>query len=208
MILSHACLPIPTHPRYRALRIISQTGLIVNKSGIIFFHVYRLQHVRRSIQAAAHKKHHDFIHVDWRFILSRVINTQSVGKERTQLTRSIVLALRELMRQAEADEHTRDLAAYIALALEEIYKTIDVSVSAWEKRGYWVKADRFRMDWIWSESLGRNMHQAVLAEDWPAVAATSAQVAEKLRDVDVPKRHQLGTPWVGAWKKMQALDQS
>jgi hypothetical protein len=138
--------------------------------------------------------------------LSRVINIQSAGKERTQLTRSVVLALRELMRQTDTDDLTRDLAAFIALALEEIFKTIDASVSAWEKRGYWVKADRFRMEWIWSEKLGRNMRQAVLNEDWPAVALTSAQVAEKLRDVDVPKRHQLGKPWVGAWNKLQTSE--
>ena len=140
--------------------------------------------------------------------MSRVINTQSVGKERTQLTRSIVLALRELMNQTEVDEHTRDLAAYIVLALEQIFKTIDVSVSAWEKRGYWVKADRFRMEWIWTESLGSHLQKALLAEDWPAVAMTSAQVAEKLREVDVPKRTKLGTPWVGAWNKMHTLNQS
>ena len=140
--------------------------------------------------------------------MSRVINTQSVGKERTQLTRSIVLALRELMSQTEVDEHTRDLAAYIVLALEQIFKTIDVSVSAWEKRGYWVKADRFRMEWIWTESLGSRLRNAVLAEDWPVVAMTAAQVAEKLREIDVPKRHKLGTPWVGAWKKMHTLNQS
>ncbi len=138
--------------------------------------------------------------------MSRVINTQSAGKERTQLTRSIVLALRELMRQTETNDLTRDLAAYIALALEEIFKTIDVSVSAWEKRGYWVKADRFRMEWIWSENLGRTMRQAVVNSDWPAVAMTSAQIAEKLHGVEVPKRHKLGTPWVGAWKKMQTLE--
>lgn len=138
--------------------------------------------------------------------MSRVINTQSVGKERTQLTRSIVLALRELMRQTETNDLTRDLAAYIALALEEIFKTIDISVSAWEKRGYWVKADRFRMEWIWSETLGRTMRQAVINSDWPAVAMTSAQIAEKLHGVEVPKRHKLGTPWVGAWKKLQALE--
>ena len=30
--------------------------------------------------------------------------------------------------------HTRNLAAFIALALEEIAATIDASVGAWEKR--------------------------------------------------------------------------
>ncbi|HEX7976030.1 MAG TPA: hypothetical protein VF498_16595, partial [Anaerolineales bacterium] len=124
-------------------------------------------------------------------------------KERTQLTRAVVLALRELMRQTQADGQTRDLAAFIALALNEITETIDTSVVAWEKRGYWLKADRFRMEWAWAERQGKAMRQAVIEEDWPKVALTAAQVAEKLRDVDVPQRHRLGTPWVGAWERMR-----
>lgn len=135
--------------------------------------------------------------------MGRVINTESAGKDRTQLTRALVLAIRELMRQSEPNARTRDLAAFIALASEEIAKTIDVSVAAWEKRGYWVKADRFRMDWYWSEQLGAAMRQAVLNEDWPAVAGVAAQVAQKLGDIKVPQRHRIGEPWVGAWEKLK-----
>lgn len=135
--------------------------------------------------------------------MGRVINPDGVGKERTRLTRAVVLALRELMRQTEPDKETRDLAAFIALALSAVSETIDTSVSAWEKRGYWIKADRFRMDWAWSEKYGRDMKQAVLEDDWGKVALTAAQVTEKLKDVKVPQRHRLGTPWVGAWDKLQ-----
>jgi len=135
--------------------------------------------------------------------LGRVINPDGVGKERTRLTRAVVLALRELMRQTEPDKETQDLAAFIALALSAVSETIDTSVSAWEKRGYWIKADRFRMDWAWSEKYGRDMKQAVLEDDWGKVALTAAQVTEKLKDVKVPQRHRLGTPWVGAWDKLQ-----
>jgi hypothetical protein len=78
--------------------------------------------------------------------LSRVIKTETAAKDRTRLTRAVVLALRELMRQTQPDNHSRDLAAFISFALLEINQTIDASVAAWEKRGYWVKADRFRMD--------------------------------------------------------------
>jgi hypothetical protein len=136
-------------------------------------------------------------------ILGRVINPEGVGKDRTRLTRSVVLALRELMRQTDTDDRTRDLAAYIAIALEMVAATIDESVDAWEKRGYWVKADRFRMDWAWTERLGKAMRQAVLSDDWPTVALTAAQVAEKLKKVGVPQRHRLGTPWEGAWRKIK-----
>jgi hypothetical protein len=134
--------------------------------------------------------------------VGRVINPEGAGKERLRLTRAVVLALRELMRQAEANEQTKDLAAFIALALEEVYATIETSVGAWEKRGYWIKADRFRMEWTWSERLGKAMREAVMTDNWPIVAVTAAQVAEKLKDIDLPQRHNLGTPWVGAWGRL------
>jgi hypothetical protein len=134
--------------------------------------------------------------------LSRVINPEGAGKERTRLSKSVVLALRELMRQTEAGEASQDLAAYISLALLEIFATVESSVAAWEKKGYWVKADRFRLEWDWSERLGKKMNQALLADDWATVAMTAAQIGQKMVKVDVPIRHRLGTPWVGAWGKM------
>jgi hypothetical protein len=135
--------------------------------------------------------------------MSRVINPESAARERTLLLRSIVLALRELMQQQEADDTTRDLAAYISLALQSIHATIETSISAWEKRGYWLKADRFQMEWAWTQRLGDKMKQAVLAEDWPVVAVLSAQVAEKVKSIDVPQRNRIGTPWAGAWSQLK-----
>lgn len=135
--------------------------------------------------------------------MGRVINPETAGKERTRLTQAVVLALRELMRQSEPDQQTRDLAAFIALALDEVNSTIDASVGAWEKRGYWIKADRFRMEWDWAGKLSSTMRTALLEENWPVVAMTAAQVTEKLKDVKVPQRHRLGTPWEGAWDQMK-----
>jgi hypothetical protein len=136
------------------------------------------------------------------FSVGRVINPDSVGKERTRLTKGTVLAMRELMRQTEPDSTSRDLAAFIALALLEIAEGIDPSVLAWEKKGYWVKADRFRMEWNWTGRLGDQMKQAVLADDWAGVARTSVQVAGKLMNVKVAEHHRLGTPWIGAYRRL------
>lgn len=135
--------------------------------------------------------------------MGRVIQIDGVGKERQQLVRSVVLALRGLMQQDKPGVQARDQAAYISLALAEISRTIDTSVAAWEKRGYWLKADRFRLEWAWSERLSKEMRQAVLQEDWARVATTAAAIAEKVRTVKLPERHRLGTPWVGAWDKLR-----
>jgi hypothetical protein len=135
--------------------------------------------------------------------LSRVINPEGSGKDRNRLVKSIVLAMRELMRQPEPNEHSRDLAAYIALALLEINKTVESSVAAWEKKGYWVKADRFRMEWMWTDSLGKQMREAVLKDDWATIAMSVAKLGGKLNNVDVPIRHRLGEPWVGAFSHLK-----
>ena len=135
--------------------------------------------------------------------MGRVINPEGAGKERSRLVKSIVMAMRELMRQSEPDEHSRDLAAYISLALLGIGETVESSVAAWEKKGFWVKADRFRMEWIWTEQAGKQMREAVLNDDWATIALTVAKLGGKLNNVDVPARNRLGTPWEGAYQHLR-----
>ncbi len=132
-------------------------------------------------------------------ILSRIINIDGVGKQRKRFTREVVLAIRELMQQSDVTDETRDLAAFIALKLDAIFETIEVTVAPWEKRDYWVKADRFRMEWAWSGKYAEEMRAAVTQDNWQQVAATAAKTAEKLKKVEVPKRHRMGEPWHGAW---------
>jgi hypothetical protein len=52
------------------------------------------------------------------------------------------------------------------------------------------------------------MRKGVLADDWPMVANTAAAVAEKVKKTVVPKRHNLGTPWEGAWDRLKNLETS
>lgn len=136
--------------------------------------------------------------------MSRVINPESVGKDRTRLVKAVALALRQLMLQTDTNLVTRDLAAFIALALEEIDATIDPTVIAWEKRDYWVKADRFRMEWAWAGRLGKIMRNAVLTEDWATVARTAGDVAVHMQSIKIAAHHRMGEPWVGAWNKLKA----
>lgn len=136
--------------------------------------------------------------------MSRIINHESAGKQRSTLLKGIALALRELSRQASVGAEARDLAAFIALALREIASGIDPSVAAWEKRGYWVKADKFRMEWSWSGPMGAKLREALVAEDWPTIARLAAQIAARLSNIQVTERHRLGHPWTGAFTRLIA----
>lgn len=134
--------------------------------------------------------------------MSRVIQTDSVGKERNRLLRGIVISIRELMKQTKPDQNTKDLAAFISSALLAVDDTIERTVAPWEKRNYWVKADNFRYEWSWVKTIGKELQVASLDEDWAQVAFLAAQVGAKLAKIKVSDNHRMGTPWVGSWDKL------
>ena len=137
--------------------------------------------------------------------MSRVINPDSAGKQRTKLIRMTALTVRELLRQPEPNDDTRDMAIFIVLSLDTIAETIDPSVAAWEKRGYWVKADRFRMEWSWAKKRADEMREALFVEDWAAVAMSAVQIAQQpqITRIEISPKHRMGKPWVGAWYRFK-----
>jgi hypothetical protein len=136
--------------------------------------------------------------------MSRIIKTDSIGKQRSLLTKAVAIALRQLAGQTQSGDEARDLAAFIALALKSISAGIDPSVAAWEKRGYWLKADRFRMEWAWTGPMADRLSAAVLSGDWPEVARTSVQAAQKLSNIQVSPNARVGQPWKGAFEQLKA----
>lgn len=136
--------------------------------------------------------------------MGRVINPEPAGKERNRLVKEVAAATRQLLRQSQVDTTTRDLAAFIGSTLVQVAGTIDKTVEAWEKRDYWLKADRYRMEWMWTERLGVRMQKAVLGEEWGEVASIAAQVAERVGKVEELKRTSEEKPWAGAWQWLSA----
>ncbi len=135
--------------------------------------------------------------------MSRIITSESAGKDRTRLTKTVVIAIRELLRQKEPGDLSRDLIACILMSLDGIYDTVDASVEAWEKRGYWLKADRFRMDWQWTKIIADQMRPLVYAENYGELIPLMVQVLQALDSVKVSENHRLGPPWTGAWEELQ-----
>lgn len=132
--------------------------------------------------------------------MSRIINPDSSSKTRVRLTKTVVLTIRKLANQTGPGIESRDMASYIALALDAIAKTIDSTVGPWEKRGYWVKADKFRMDWVWAGTCAEIMRLAVLEDNWDSIAEVAAKTATKLSKITVSNENRFGEPWTGAWR--------
>ena len=136
--------------------------------------------------------------------MSRIVNSESAGKDRIRLTKVVVISVRELLRQQEVSDLSRDLIACVLRSLDAIYETIDASVAAWEDRGYWVKADRFRMEWQWTKIIADKMRPLVYEENYGELIPLMVQVMQALQSVKVSENHRLGTPWVGQWQLLMA----
>jgi hypothetical protein len=135
--------------------------------------------------------------------LGRVINPERPGIVRERLLKLLVIALEEYESLDGVSVQAKDIAAFIALTLEAISQTTESTASAWEKRDYWIKADRFRNEWIWVSRYGNRMQAAVLDGDYSLVHATATDILELVNDIQVPKRHRLGTPWTGAYQELK-----
>jgi hypothetical protein len=133
--------------------------------------------------------------------VTQIKNPSTPGKERAHLSKAIVIAIREFMRQQEPDRTTNDLVAFVILALRKIADGIDKSVAAWEKRGYWVKADKYRMDWEWASRYTGKLDRAFRDADWGAVATLCVEIMGRFDNIKVSDRHRMGKPWEGAYKE-------
>jgi len=138
--------------------------------------------------------------------VTRIIKTTTPGKERAILSKAIVIAIREFMRQNKPDKNTNDIVAFIILALREIAEGIDKSVMAWEKRGYWVKADKYRLTWQWAGESAEMITQAYNKNDWDKIAEHLLKIMTHFEDIKISDKHRMGKPWVGADREYNNLN--
>lgn len=136
--------------------------------------------------------------------MTRIIKTSTPGKERNRLSKAIVITIREFLRQQEPGKGSRDMVAFIILALRQIAEGIDQSVAAWEKRGYWVKADKYRMEWRWTGEIANKLSSAFEQKDWGEIADLLITIMKNLDSVKVSDRHRMGKPWLGAEKELKS----
>ena len=106
------------------------------------------------------------------------------------------------MQKPSFDREGKDLAALIVFALREIDAGIDSSAAAWEKRDYYVKADRFRRDWAWVGASERLLFNALIDHQWQEIPPILAQMLPHFQDIHVAKYTRSADLWNGAFQRL------
>lgn len=132
--------------------------------------------------------------------MSRVINPNQPGKVRNQLMKAAAAAIDELIDLGADTGSERDLIAYLYLTLDAIGKTVEQTSAAWEKRDYWVKADKFRLEWGWVPTNLHRIEALLRNETWRELPTVIADLKGKLNKVKYAKKFRTSEPWKGAWE--------
>lgn len=134
--------------------------------------------------------------------MSRVIAIDSVGQERHRLRRTIAEALRRLARKQAFDDESLDLAALVVFSLRRLEEGVDRTATAWEKRNYFLKADRFRRDWEWLNDTAYALESALLLGQHDRLPATLATLFPKFGDITIGRYTRSPELWEGAYHRL------
>jgi hypothetical protein len=136
--------------------------------------------------------------------MSRVVNTDSVGAQRSRLRRTIAEALRQLMGKPDLDDEARDLAALIVFSLREIDEGIEQTTAAWEKRDYYLKADRFRQEWLWVAPAADELEKVIRQGAWDRLPPALARLLSHFSDITINRMVRTERLWDGCYQRLLA----
>lgn len=133
--------------------------------------------------------------------MGRVINTDSPGAQRQRIRRTIAEALRRLMEKDGFDDEARDLAALIVISLRALSDGVDRSAGAWEKRGYYIKADRFRREWEWVDTMADELTALIQNAEWVRLPVVLARLAPRFADIKIRRLTRSPDVWKDCYQR-------
>ena len=136
--------------------------------------------------------------------MSRVIHVDNPGKRRNAARRSIAEILRYLSRKSQIDDEAKDMSAALVSLLTEIKATVDESAAAWEKRGYWMKVERFVRDYEWIPEAAANLDDVIRHDAWDLLPELLAGLSPRFDDIHITTMTRKPTDWRGAYSRLKA----
>lgn len=134
--------------------------------------------------------------------MGRVINTNNPGKLRNRNRRTIAELLRRLGEKQKIDREAKDMAAAIVIALVEIGDGVQQTAEAWEKRDYWMKAERFLRDWAWAKEAAANLDDVIRHEAWDLLPGLLIELFPYFSDVKINRYTRKADEWQGKYDQL------
>jgi glutamine synthetase type III len=134
--------------------------------------------------------------------MGRVIQTDSTGKQRNQLMRTVAELLRHLSQKQQIDAEVRDMVSTLVYCLREIEAGLEQSAAAWEKRDYWVKAEELRQRWHWVGDMADQLRGVVLEDNWANMPTLIVKLLPRVADIKVTKFTRSEKIWKGAYDRL------
>lgn len=134
--------------------------------------------------------------------MSRVINTNNPTKLRNCNRRTIAEMLWQLSRKDGLDEEAYDMAATVVFSLIEIHDGVMQSAEAWEKRGYWIKAERFISEWAWAQEMAANLDDVLRHEAWDLLPGLLMELFPRFDDIEIKSLTRKPDEWRGAYRRL------
>ena len=136
--------------------------------------------------------------------MSRVINIDNPSKRRNANQRTIAELLRRLSEKNTLDEDVKDMASMIVLCLRDISEGVEQTVTAWEKRDYWMKAERFLREWQWTGEMAANLDDVIRNNAWDLLPELLAKLFPRYADIQIKTMTRKPDVWKGAYRKLLA----
>ena len=132
--------------------------------------------------------------------MSRVINTNSPTKIRNHNRRTIAEMMQRLAQKPALDDEAKDMAATIVLSLRKIHETVETTIEAWEKRDYWMKAERFARDWQWTMKIAADLEDVIRADAWDLLPELLMTLYPHFSDIQIKTLTRKPVAWEHHYK--------
>ena len=136
--------------------------------------------------------------------MSRVININNPTKRRNYNRRTIAELLRRLSKKPRIDDDAKDMISTIVFALRDISTGVEQTAAAWEKRDYWMKAERFVRQWEWAVEAAANIEDVIRNDAWDLMPELLADLFPRFADIQVKSMTRKPDVWQGAYGRLIA----
>lgn len=134
--------------------------------------------------------------------MGRVVNPNSTGRERSRSMRTAAELLRHLSQKADLDDEAKDMAAHLVFCLRDVEDGIEQSAEAWEKRDYWVKAEKLRQKWGWAGSAAARLEGTIRRGSWETLPTAIVSLVDHFADIKITKLTRDASEWEGSHQRL------